>query len=159
MTNPPSHVPHVATKTNWAGNSPPPRKGRPAYLVVIDSIAHQVMSGGGQPVATESRYSQVLRTNEQAWVRFTAVGERWTPLDAGWLDGCSLVLIENLEKEGTPADIIVGTQHPGGDPGDTHPALIVPPGTSARFKPLDLKALRLRCTGGEAKYRVHIFPE
>lgn len=65
-------------------------------IVVVENVYHQ--GSDGMPTThVYPRYTQFLTTDEQPYQRHTKVGEEWVRLDTGWLNECSLIVLENTE--------------------------------------------------------------
>jgi hypothetical protein len=77
----------------------PPPEG--ALLTVVGSFYHQ--GSGQQPTSQDIRYSRQLRSNEQAYIRNTKIGEDWQPLDFGWVKVPGFFVLTNNEGKFTGA--------------------------------------------------------
>lgn len=135
-------------------------------ITVVDQVYHQ--NPGQDPTVASSKFSRLLDSTEQAYVRRTKVGETWSLVDRGWIESCSLMVVENLEGQSfavvpTPEEraevearvVELGT--PGED-GRIVPFALVRPGLSGRFEPYDVRRVLLRCRSGVAQYTVTLFP-
>ena len=135
-----------------------------ARLVVVESVYHQ--SPDGQPTSAEGAYARQLDTDEQPYARKCKATEEWRPLDCGWLDRASMLHVVNeegrflvqptdAEREEVNRKLIelaVSVQ------GSLTPFAEIPPHETARFRPVDPKALRVRCRSGAAKFTLTLFP-
>lgn len=70
------------------------------WLLSTTSIYHQ--EGVRQPTAILDHHclARPLASDEQPYVRRASVGERWQPLEAGWLRDASLSLLVITNEEG-----------------------------------------------------------
>lgn len=163
-------------------------KGAPTVprsrIVVVSHVIYQ--SAGDQPVKIESAHSVPLTTSEQPYLRKTTIGSQWTPLDSGWLNRASLLVISNEEGKHlqvNPEDwevlaiksrvieVACIPMFPESavknrdmhSPDVALPQLVAdwlvhPKQPPLRVTPADLSRIRLRCQNGEAKCTLSIFP-
>lgn len=108
----------------------------------------------------DSRYEVNLRTTEQAWgPRFQTVGEEWTMLDLGYLEGkpvCELT-VENLE--GTSYRVIPSQEERdevAKRAVELTCSVLIRPGRSCRFEPVG--KVMVRCRHGRARLKVAAVP-
>lgn len=136
-----------------------------ALLTVVQTYYHQ--QEGMQPTQVETRYTRELGTDEQPYVRHGKVGSEWTRLDSGWLTECSLLVIKNNEGRFTDR---IPTQEQRQEVmsrvielafGKANPtcSLLVHPNEAHPMHVTSLKDIWLRCSKGEAKLSVIIFPK
>ena len=62
-------------------------------VTVVDTINHQLTNG--KPKCVVSRFSMSCASDEEAYSRRMKVGEAWMPLDFGYIDAASMVVLEN----------------------------------------------------------------
>ena len=136
-----------------------------ARLVVVESVYHQMPDG--QPTTAQAPpHVCELETDEQPYARKYKATEEWRPLDCGWLDRASMLHVVNeegrflvqptdAEREEVNRKVIelaVSVQ------GSLTPFAEIPPHETARFRPVDPKALRVRCRHGATKFTLTLFP-
>lgn len=169
-----------ATATKLMPVTPAP-KSRPR-VTVVEQAYYQ--SPDDQPRCVETRYSQDLASDEQPYLRLMKVTEEWKPVDHGWIEEASLLILTNEEGrigtvipsradlEASSMKVIeIGWQleGPPEGPRTMHspdrlppppivPFLVVHPGKSVRVTPQFLRAMRLRCRSGMARATVNLFP-
>ncbi len=132
-------------------NGAPARQPNKSRMCVVDTLYHQAPNES--PTGADSRFYRWLDQDEQPYgPRVVKVGPDWAPLDCGWLDEASMVLLECRQG----AELEIGTSAVVDSP---VPFAVVRRGESARFEPYNLSCLRVRSTDGEAKYAVTIIPE
>jgi len=134
-----------------------------ARLVVVETVYCQ--SPGEQPVAVESRFGRALNSQEQPYRRVIKVGESWQPLDHGWVEEASMLVISNEEGKYLQ---VVPTEEQRKEletkvvelafPGQSG-CWLIPPGDSFRGCPSGLGSLLVRCRKGMSKCVVHVFPK
>jgi hypothetical protein len=102
-----------------------------------------------------------LKTEEEAFSRTppNPVGRKWQGIELGWLPGCSVLCIKNLENPdgntleiGSSSVILSGQSHP-----IVPLPLVIPPGMITVLYPTT--ELAIRCLGGEARYTLFAVPE
>lgn len=138
-----------------------------ARLVVVDNTYHQF--DGQEPLGLVHRYSRVIRDSEQVYVRKVKIGAPWQEIDAGWVKGPALIVLENregLEYQVNPTHeergedrqkvVVVGFVSPQGE--DNVDGIVIQPGEHVKFQVADLGRIRLRCEYKEAKVMVHLVP-
>lgn len=144
--------------------NPPQPKLPPARLTVVEQVVHQVPTDPGGPAVATSRFSRPLKTLEQTYKRRMTVGETPTPLDCGWLrDSCGMLVVENAEgrfaqvyptdEERAAVDARVVEVQFGAEA-----AILISPGESCRFQPIDPTRIALRCRSGRAVVQVTLVP-
>lgn len=140
----------------------------PGHIVVVDTVYCQMP--GDQPVALECRSSRMLRTREQLFERRLTVGSDWVPVDTGWIESASVLVIQhrtpydplvNPTPEQRRADaelrLEVALQDGAGGMNVLCP---IPPGEDMRMpNPVCIRDLRVRAVGGVARVVVVVFPE
>ena len=136
-------------------------------LVVNGSVTHYSDSGGSPSIAATAFTRFLETTEEQSFIRRTTVGKNWQPLPEGWLKECGMLVVANekarfsvqptpeqrQEAEAKVLEVGIAVLN------RVEPFAIVPSGETARFQPVDLSWLRLRCRNGEAKVTVYEFPK
>lgn len=147
----------------------PARRPRPR-VVVREMIAFQEPQKG--PQATTVTFVRHLESDEQPFRReMKSVGTEWVPLQTGWLQRASLLLL-SVEKGSPTVELgllVADVEPPGGSrtawspPRRAEPLIVrfaaIPGGESSRFTPADLQALRIRCLLGGAKCVLLLYPE
>ena len=136
-------------------------------ITVVEKVYHQ--SVGEQPTQADVVFVRNLLTKEQPYVRHVKVGENWTPVDYGWLNSVSFVVIQNDEGKfvvvPTPeelATVMARVVDVSFKESVGHGSLQIPPGESLRCSPSDdtsTKALCLRCRSGVAQVTITAYPE
>jgi hypothetical protein len=140
----------VRLKVARADEPPTPGPAR-AGMTTIETVYWQQRDG--QPLAVLSRFSRPSHADRDPYARPVLVGTAWQPLDLGWLAGqaVGLLLVANRETA-TDRAVEIGF-------GDAPAvALLVLPGESCRLQPADAAAVRLRCSAGEARCEITLFP-
>lgn len=140
-----------------------------ARIVVVEQIYFQ--STDNMPVQTEHRFVRQLKSDEQPYVRRMKIGTEWQPLECGWIDECSMLLIEHeapnwqvmptAEERKAVNDRIVEIALYNStmfDPSAIVPDWYIPVGESFRGSPVALENIYLRCTEGETRIKVTLFP-
>ncbi len=139
-------------------------EGIPDRLTVVEMVHHQTQDE--DPFTVETRFERKLETQEQPYSRTTTVGEKWTPLDCGWLgDNVGMLVITNKEGGFTTlpteeerqelAKKIVAVQYDGGFE-DSY--WVILPGESMRGMPLFASGLLIRSLHGKIKYTISLIP-
>jgi hypothetical protein len=140
-----------------------------ARLIVIEAVHHQEPDGAS--TTADNRFRRILKEDGQPYMRRGKIGCDWLPLDTGWVEHPSMIVLRNEEgtrylvqptkeeREATERRIIeVGIDMMQGErTKDVETITIVPPGESCRFTPVC--KLWLRCQSEQAKYTVYAFPE
>lgn len=170
--------------------TPPPSKMVPVTaaprsrprVTVVEQAYYQ--SPDDQPRVVETRYTQDLQSDEQPYLRVMKLTEEWKPIDCGWIEDASLLILTN--EEGRVGTVIPPREEqdaaalkvvevgwevgaPPTGPRTMHspeipppppivPCIAVPPGKSVRITPQLLRAMRLRCRSGMARVTVNLFP-
>jgi len=131
-------------------------------LTVVSKIYLQTTQE--EPFAVDVRYEEQVLSDEQVWERHTKVGEGWIPLDCGWVDEASLVVITNNEMP-VPHNQLTGSVGPVnvhilevGESQSRIPIFEIPPGQSLPGRPVDLKGLVIRSRGGTVRFTVWVLP-
>jgi hypothetical protein len=127
----------------------------PARVLVVECVYYQ--EAGRQPVLTESRYESPCQTKGRREYEL-AVGTEWVPLLPEGSAPPGVIHLANGEKRcpgraGSVPPRTVWLASAGAPP------LLLPPGESMRLRSLVPRGLRLRCSEGEAKVLVTLFPE
>ncbi len=111
------------------------------------------------PNSFSLRCSMPLNTEEEVFSRSPPdpVGKEWQELSIGWLPGCSMLCIKNLEKKVGGNILEVGVVLPVGDHKIVPLHLVVPPGMVTVLYPTT--ELALRCVNGKVQYTLFAVPE
>ncbi len=135
-------------------------------VTVVETVYHQ--HAGESATSIESRFARNLETQEQLYQRRLKIGKSWTPLDCGWLEEVSMLVIHNEEgqnllvhptpeeKEKTNAKVIEVSHTPNPN---NNTSWIIPPGESMRACPASIRDLYLRCRCGEARVTLNAIPK
>jgi len=131
-----------------------------ARLTVVETVYHQTIDE--DPTEVDSRYSRLLKSDEQPFVRRCKATEtpQGIPQEC-WLTKASMVTIRNLEG------VYPGPVLPSQEEKDEIAGLviivndlwIVPPGETFRGTPKDLSKVTVSCLQGAARYLLNVFPE
>ncbi len=133
-------------------------------IVVVETVHFQ---GEGEPVTIDSRWSKVVASEDQPYVRRFKVGAEWQRLDEGWVRECSQLTLshespsyqvnptEEQRKEDETVTIEVGLRMADGH---VEPALLLPSRESLRVRPKDSGSWFVRSTGRPAWCTVSVFP-
>lgn len=148
--------------------NPKPRMG------VVETVYHQ--SPGDNPTSVESKFSRLLKSDDQPFSRKMTVGAEWVEISTGWLEKSPLSMIHISNREGenrqvipTPLELIKMAERvveialqtfpngPHNEPvfeefADIHP------GESCRFTPKRARQYFLRCRSETAKVTATVFP-
>lgn len=147
-------------------NNPPVRY----RLVVVETVYHAPINGKERTESLESRWSRVLDTDEPAFHRpRLPVGPDWSPLDGGWLQHGSQLVIQNAvqapSRIPTPAQaaelagLVVEVYLGAGGANNPQADILIPPGESARVYPArPINQIQLRCPRGKTSATVLIVP-
>lgn len=133
-------------------------------LTVVEQVYYQAFGEDAYQITSQFSYSLESR-DEQVYSKRNKVGESWEPIDLGWLDDCSVLIIENNEgtfNQTVPTEFqttealkkILEVRHKD----DKHAWLILPT-TSVRFHPSDAKNLVIRSKFGTAKFTINAIPK
>jgi len=133
-------------------------------ITVIGTVYHQPYGADAQ--AIEYRFSRLLDTSEQLYERRLVATEEWKPIDCGWIDQSSLIVIKNIEgkflqknpteeerKEAEAKVLEVSFA-------DTlsSDVWLIRPGEAFSGSPSNVKRLCIRCRKGAAKYILYLLP-
>lgn len=134
-----------------------------ARLTVVDTVYYQ--SPEMQATSAESRFSRPLDTlDEQPYIRRMKVTEEWAPLDCGWLNECSMLMLVNEEGKGLEK---IPTEEEKTEIskrvievrfGSETVEWLILPGESLRGYPINPKLMFIRCRNGCAKLTINLFP-
>lgn len=134
---------------------------RPSRITVVDMISFQ--ADGEQPKGVQSRFERWLKSDDDLFTRRIKLTEEWSKLDTGGVAGVGMLVIENLpvkfavqptneERQAALAKIVELSYRPG-------PAeWFILPGESMRSQPANVDGLWIRCSTGEHRCIVHLFP-
>lgn len=124
-----------------------------ARLVVSEAVYHQIK--GSDPVTAGTKFTRCLTTEEQAYIRRFKTATDWTPLDTGWLEECSLIMVFNNSEDSTIIE--VGKAIQVNDLIFVTTVFRIPKGESLRGTPADLKSLCLK-SEKPCKATLYVFP-
>lgn len=134
-----------------------------ARLTVVDTVYYQ--SQEMPAISAESRFSRLLETlEEQPYVRRMKVSEEWAPLDCGWLNECSMLMLVNEEGRGLDKiptqeeQKLINKRIIEVRFGSEDVEWLIPPGESLRGYPINPKLMWIRCQTGQAKLTINLFP-
>lgn len=131
-------------------------------LSVIGAVYYE--TADAQPEGAHYAFSRELETDDQVYKRNLTATKEWRPLDCGWLDDCSMLVIVNNEGKFTvnPTD---EEQEEASEKVlevcydyTTSYYWLIPVGESMQAYPSDASKLFIRCRSGDAKFTVHLFP-
>lgn len=134
-------------------------------LTVVENVYHQVV--GEQPTMTESRFTRDLESTEQVFTRHLVLTEEWKPLEVGWLDQLSMMVIKNNEgiglkqiptkeqREEIDQRVIEVSYTPNSF---KFMGWTIFPRESMRACPSDARLLHLRCRTGTARATITLLP-
>lgn len=155
---------------------------RGGRVTVIDTIYHQLP--GEQPVSIDSRFGYAVTSDERPYVRKFRLGEEWIPVDVGWVEKISMLVISNegvgfrtkqpssedLHDEASKVvEVAVLVQLPEQknrtmhDPPKPPPLLPIPIceipiGESMRMRPVDVGIFIIRCRQGTTRFVLNVIP-
>ncbi len=181
---PPSQALPAPAAADSRPSVPYPTRNLPTHrIIVVEMVYHQSIED--QPTALETRFARWLSTDEQPYgPRRAKATSEWQPLDLGWIEEASMILLSNLEGQGlqkqpTDAERLVMSQAvlevgmvvaEGSSRSRTMfsgplqaergviPFCSVPPGETARFSPLNLGQMRVRSRGTSTRFSVTLLP-
>lgn len=133
-------------------------------VTVVEQFYYRAFDEEAQQITSQFSYSLKTR-DEQVFSKREKVGEAWEPINLGWLDGCSNLIIQNKEgifKDKNPTEEqvedalkkILEVRHKD----DKHSWLILPT-TSVRFTPSDSKNLVIKSQFGTTKFTLNAIPK
>jgi hypothetical protein len=142
-------------------------------VTVSDTVYHQRPSE--ETFEIKLGYSRYLTTEEQPFQRTFFLTEEKVPFQAGWLEKCSLIVIQNRHipapqvQLSVDSDIELGVMPPAENAdklhvieisfGDASPVIFIPAGESARFPFADFKSMKLRSSYGSTRCTTTLIPE
>lgn len=139
-----------------------------ARISVVEIVYYQ--GGSEDPVSYDKRWDKWLASDEQPYQRKLTAPPSWTPLDYGWIESASVLMLENVEgRDRTiiPSKeelelveskiVVVGMAYGQND--EVVPCWQLSPGETLRARPVELTSLRIKCLNGTAKCIVTILPE
>lgn len=116
----------------------------PGQFVVVEQLYyHEPFS---EPVGASTKFVRPTTDEKAPYVRSVKVGESAVKLDTGWVEQAMCVSLENVGKKKLEVSF-----------GHTT-VLLIEPGESARFQPIDLQGVEVRADGGETRYTVRVYP-
>lgn len=135
-------------------------------LVVIETVIHQQFD---QPATcVDNRFSRNLEDVEQPYIRTGSkalVGVNWRPIDCGWIEQASYLVIINEEGKFTQTvpseeekEIALNKVIELGIDGALNTPFLIRPLQSMRVEPSSLRSLQIRCPNGPARYTIAIYP-
>lgn len=136
-----------------------------ARITVVETVVHQ--RPDEQPIGVDTRFSRALNTMEQVYVRQQPVDSGWRKLDTGWLTAAGMLVVvnprpryETIQTEEVQTTDNAKVIELGMWPTpDICTFARVHVGESARFQPVDLLAVRIRCVAGPSTVTLHVMPE
>lgn len=145
------------------------REAWPNRVTIVDSIYHSVQ--GQDPVSFEFRFNIKLDSDEQIYVRSRIkCPSKWIPLDTGWIEDCSVLIIENKgwsEQQYIPTEkeeiaerkrvVELAYVNKGGRA--LHKPWIVPVGSTTKLFPSSLENLCIRCAYKETRISLIAIPK
>lgn len=141
-------------------------------MVVVETIYYQPVNSPPSVLLGEtSRYARELLTDEDPYKRRKVASDQWEPLELGWTDRPSLVLLRNdeghfneqptaaerVEMEGRQIWITFASVLVLGHPDKEHLTLL--PGETQRFTPARASEIRLRGAVPGVRYTLCLLPE
>ena len=122
-------------------------------LTVVCSVYHQ--NSGEDPFLVPLSFTRVLNNNEQHFFRRLKVRQEWSPIEQGWIDHPSYIIIENPLPPSEEPVIELGY--------DTGVEVIsldtIRAGEFLPSFPVNFKNLRVRCIGiEEIRAGIYLFP-
>lgn len=157
------HTPNCAYREPTPMDPPPQfvpmpvvqaRSAAKAHLTVCEAIYHTVHDGTS-PTGNPNNYSFPLTTDEQPFQRWQKVGTQWVPIETGWLEAGSMLVLRNEGK----VNVHLGVAEPDSPTEHVLQFGTIRPGGSARFEPNQVGNLRLSTNDGECRCSVTLFPE
>ncbi len=144
-----------------------------ARLTVVSHVYHQ--PADSSPSDTPVQYSQAIESEEEPWRRWFNAREEWQPLQCGWVEQASLLILCNDEgkwlqrnptaEERAAVEAKVVELGIGDDPGgpviieDTLPFAEVHPGRGCQFTPTAASRIYVRCRRGNARCVLTLIPK
>lgn len=135
---------------------------------VVSTVWFRDREAGASPHSVVSRWSRMLNSREQVYVRKTRVGPEWTNLNLGWLqDQCGLLVIVNNEgsftqrqptgperEEAAKKILEIATASSVDIP---HPFTLVFPQEDMRVSP-ERSNYRIRSQYGDCRFTIYAYP-
>lgn len=131
-------------------------------ITVVSTVTHHVSPH--QPTSVTVGYARRLESDEQCWQRRMQVGEDRVPLQCGWIEAASMLIVKNEaerfalnpteEQQAESAARIVEIAMDR----DESVFAVVHPDEDARFTPLDPERLYLRCRKGITTVSITLVP-
>lgn len=134
-----------------------------ARLTVVEQVAHYAV-GSHQPMVVDARYTKFLDSSEDAYRRRLTIGDQWQHIDCGWVTDCEMLCITN--SEGTNFAVIPSPE----ERAEVDKRIIevrigeglvfteIPPGESARLRPVNLSFYEIRSQYQKAKITLTLIP-
>lgn len=119
------------------------------------------------PTQISFGFERLLKTDEEVYSRRLVVGEEWVPLDCGWLEKASLIVIRNvlvpLKVNPTEEEALAISQREiwltqDENPTENSPHWVIHPGEGFQGSPSSLSDIHLRCRKGQVKVSLSIIP-
>jgi len=134
-----------------------------ARMTVVESVYHQLSES--PPVmlyrGEGHQFSQDLKSDEDSYEHRCVARAEWSPIDHGWLDRCSHLLLRNdyaSPVRGQPIEDGDHTLEIAFCESDV-PHLLLCPGESNRIHPANLQEMRIRSRTDGTRYTICIVPE
>jgi hypothetical protein len=137
-------------------------------ITINDMVYHQVPHE--QPKLVQTKFTRVLNTGEQVYVRDTEATTRWVHVDIGWVKEIGQIIIRNREdrilytvptKEQLAAldklTLEIGVKPEKAD--EPIPFAMIRPGESCRFEPVNDQTLWIRSREEKVKVQINAIPE
>lgn len=115
-----------------------------ARLTVVESVYHQI--NGEQPTIVDPGYTVPIKSDEQPYIRRLTITDSWQPLDCGWINKASLLVLQNTERD--PSKRI-----------ELSNGVYIPVGASVRLYVNDIHELKIRCVEGNGRAVINLYPE
>lgn len=134
-------------------------------IVVKETIYHQ-RDFRENPITLSKGFCAELSSDEEPYQRKPKIGEKWEPLDCGWLSlNRGTIRIENLakqekqgilseEEEAELAKQVIRIRFSADSCGD----IAIPPGEAVRFRPHTNDPIGICCSHGTVRYSLFIVP-
>lgn len=153
------------TNAQAAAKPNPVAEQRRCRMGVIDTAFLAIP--GEQTDSVEVRWSTEVSDVDQLWKRrLLATEDEWKPIDKGWVDEPSMIILQNEEGKNLQVrqtqeqvDELKARVVEVSLRGDGTADLLVPPLDSVRFRAVNLDRVRVRCAKGKALCKVSVFPK
>lgn len=152
-------------------------------ITIVESVYHQLP--GKNPVAKPTRHLCVCESAERPYERTITIGKDWVAIDLGWFKegNAKPGLVQIFNDQKPPVPVMMGGRPPekskavsGSGEGEQgppeaipdgvyisfdgqKPTLHLPPGESARFRPLKHDQIWLRSTNDSDDVTIIVYPK